>query len=156
MDDRDTTPHQLIYNAYQEGRIHIGPMFGVLNRKGAPDYSQVENYLPYGLLAGLIVVYSFLMGLWGGVAAFLFSGLLILRPVPRWILKRLRHRTMDRAFGSEDGWDQLWGIGGLSIRLAGEVGTMCASPDGDWRGFAETHLQPKETAEPENQGENTP
>lgn len=149
MNKHDTTPHQMIYNAYEGGRIHIGPIFAILNRKGAPDYSQVENYLPYGLLAGLVVVYTYQMGLWGGIATLLFSVLLILRPVPRWILKRLRHRTMDRAFGSEEGWDQLWGIGGLSIRLAQDPETMCESPDGDWRHFAETHLQLIE-AEPED------
>lgn len=149
MNKHDTTPHQLIYNAYEGGRIHIGPIFAILNRKGAPDYSQVENYLPYGLLAGLVVVYTYQMGLWGGIATLLFSVLLILRPVPRWILKRLRHRTMDRAFGNEEGWDQLWKIGGLSIRLAQDPETMCESPDGDWRHFAETHLQLIE-AEPED------
>ncbi|MEE9196104.1 MAG: hypothetical protein V3U44_09700 [Alphaproteobacteria bacterium] len=149
MAEHDTTPHQLIYNAYQEGRIHIGPIFAILNRKGAPDFSQVENYLPYGLLAGLIVIYSFQMGMWGGIAALLFAVLLALRPVPRWILKRLRHRTMDRAFGSEEGWDQLWEIGGLSIRLAADVETMCEAPDGDWQRFAETHLQPI-NSEPED------
>lgn len=149
MNKHDTTPHQMIYNAYEGGRIHIGPIFAILNRKGAPDYSQVENYLPYGLLAGLVVVYTYQMGLWGGIATLLFSVLLILRPVPRWILKRLRHRTMDRAFGNEEGWDQLWKIGGLSIRLAQDPETMCESPDGDWRHFAETHLQLIE-AEPED------
>ena len=149
MAEHDTTPHELIYYAYQEGRIHIGPIFGVLNRKGAPDYSQVENYLPYILLLGLIVFYSYQMGLWWGVAAFLFSVLFVIRPVPRWILKRLRHRTMDRIFGSEEGWDQLWRLGGLSIRLAADVKTMCESPDGDWRRFAVTHLQPMQT-EPED------
>ncbi|MEE8516757.1 MAG: hypothetical protein V3T02_08990, partial [Alphaproteobacteria bacterium] len=128
---------------------HIGPIFGILNRKGAPDYSQVENYLPYILLVGLIVVYSYQMGLWGGVAALLFSVLFVIRPVPRWILKRLRHRTMDRIFGSEEGWDQLWRLGGLSVRLSADVETMCISPDGDWQRFAVTHLQPIQT-EPED------
>ncbi len=144
MEEHDITPHQLIYDAYLQGRIHIGPIFAVLNRKDAPDYSQVDNYLPYILLLGVIAIYSYQMGMWGGIAALVFSLVFILRPVPRWILKRLRHRTMDRAFGSVEGWDQLWRIGGLSIRLATDVEAVCESPDGDWRRFAETHLQPLE------------
>lgn len=149
MAEHDATPHELIYNAYQQGRIHIGPIFGILNRKGAPDYNVVENYLPYAMLVGLTVVYTFQMGLWGGIAAFLFSVLLAIRPVPRWILKRLRHRTMDRIFGSEEGWNQLWRMGGLSIRLSDDVDTICESPQDDWRRYAVNHLQPIEAEKSE-------
>jgi hypothetical protein len=150
MAEHDVTPHELIYAAYLQGRIHIGPKFSILNRKGAPDYNMVENYLPYVMLLTLIVIYTVQMGLWGGIAAVLFSLLFVIVLVPRWILKRLRHRTMDRAFGSEEGWDQLWRIGGMSFRLAEDVDVVCESPDGDWRRFAETHLQPLEAEELED------
>jgi len=131
--------HQLIYQAYVAHKIHLG-MKGALNSRRSPAHNIWENLVPYGLILFLIGNYTYTMGFKGfvlsaslglGVGAFV---------IPRWIMTKVRRRAVILAFGSAEGWDALWRVGGLSIRLDEDPTVVCDSPGGDWKAFAVQHF----------------
>jgi hypothetical protein len=92
-------------------------------------------------LIGFLSLYTGVTSSWhAGLALFLalaFFGFLLL---PKWVLKKLRTRVIEKAFGSEGGWEELWREGGISMRLAMDASIECNGPGGDWRAFARTYL----------------
>jgi hypothetical protein len=60
--------------------------------------------------------------------------------IPKWIMTKVRRRAVAHAFGSADGWDALWRVGAMSMRLADNIDVVCDSPAGDWRAFALQHF----------------
>jgi hypothetical protein len=134
------TPHELIYRSYLLGRIHFGTKLAVLNRPGSPVYSAYENWVPIALVL-FLSLYTGVTSSWQAglslFAALAFFGFLFL---PRYVLKKLRMRVLDKSFGSEGGWIELWKGGGISMRLAMDPSIECDSPDGDWQQFASTYL----------------
>ncbi len=134
------TPHELIYRSYLLGRIHFGTKLAVLNRPGSPVYSAYENWVPIALVL-FMSLYTGVTSSWQAglslFAALAFFGFLFL---PRYVLKKLRMRVLDKAFGSEGGWIELWKGAGISMRLAMDASIECDSPDGDWQQFAMTYL----------------
>jgi hypothetical protein len=132
--------HALIYQAYVAHKVHLG-MKGALNSRGSPVHNLWENVIPYGLILLLIGNYTFTAGWEGfvlsaslgiGVGAFV---------IPRWVMNKVRRRTMILAFGSAEGWDSLWRVGGLSMRLDEKPEIVCDSPNGDWKAFAFEHFR---------------
>lgn len=136
----DESPHELIYRAYLLGRIHFGTKLAVLNTPGSPVYNAYENWGPIALIA-FITIYTGVTSGWDAGFALLlacvFFGILFL---PRWVLKKLRMRVLEQAFGSEQGWRELWRHGGISMRLAADTSIECDSPEGDWETFAKAYL----------------
>jgi hypothetical protein len=137
--------HQLVYQAYVAHKIHLG-MKGGLNSRRSPVHNIWENVIPYALIVFLVGNYTYTMGLQGlilsgslglGVGAFV---------IPRWIMTKVRRRAVITAFGSAEGWDALWRVGGLSIRLDDDPNVVCDSPDGDWQAFIRQHFG--ESAQP--------
>lgn len=131
--------HQLIYQAYVAHKIHLG-MKGGLNSRRSPVHNLWENLIPYALILFLVGNYTYTMGFKGfvlsaslglGVGAFV---------IPRWIMTKVRRRAVILAFGSAEGWDALWRVGGLSIRLDEDPAVICDSPNGDWKAFAVQHF----------------
>lgn len=136
----EESPHELIYRAYLLGWIHFGTKLAVLNRPGSPVFNAYENWGPVAIILFLSLYTGVTSGLGAGLsllAAGVLFGLMIL---PKWVLKKLRMRVIDMAFGSEQGWIDLWRNGGVSMRLASDVAKECDSPDGDWRSFAREHF----------------
>ncbi|HEX9808443.1 MAG TPA: hypothetical protein VGC25_02400 [Alphaproteobacteria bacterium] len=134
------SPHELIYRAYLLGWIHFGTKLAVLNRPGSPVYNAYENWGPVALLAFLSIYYGASSGWEAGLSIFVagaFFGVLLL---PRYVLKKLRMRVLEKAFGDEGGWRELWRNGGISIRLAMDSSVECEGPDGDWEKFARLYL----------------
>lgn len=112
----------------------------VLNRPGSSVYSAYENWGPLALV-GFLGLYTGLTGTWQlGVSTFLGLGLLGFLILPKWVLRKLRIRVIEKAFGSEGGFEDLWKEGGISIRLAMDPSVECNSPDGDWQAFARMYL----------------
>lgn len=142
----DETPHELLYRAYLLGWIHFGTRLAILNRPGSPVFSAYENWGPLGLIA-MMVVYTWITSSFGAamtlLLVFVIAGVLIL---PRWVLKKLRMRVLDMAFGSEQGLNTLWDMGGIMFRLAHEPDIQCDSPDDDWQHFARAHLDKPDDA----------
>ena len=134
------TPHELIYRAYLLGWIHFGTKLAVLNRPGSPVYNAYENWGPVALII-FLSLYTGVTSSWQAglslFAALAFFGFLFL---PRYVLKKLRLRVLEKAFGSEGGWIELWRGGGISMRLAMDPSIECDSPEGDWRTFANMYL----------------
>lgn len=134
------TPHELIYRAYLLGWIHFGTKLAVLNRPGSPVYNAYENWGPVALIL-FLSLYAGVTSSWQAglslFAALAFFGFLFL---PRYVLKKMRLRVLEKGFGSEGGWIELWQSGGISIRLGMDPGVECDSPDGDWRAFAKMYL----------------
>jgi hypothetical protein len=136
----DETPHELIYRAYLLGWIHFGTKLAILNRPGSPVYNAYENWAPIGLI-GFMSIYTGVTSSWQAglslFAALAFFGFMFL---PRYVLKKLRMRVLDKSFRDEGGWHELWHSGGISMRLAMDPDVVCDSPDGDWQAFARTYL----------------
>jgi hypothetical protein len=148
----DETPHELIYRAYLLRWIHFGTKVALLNRPGSSVYSAYENWGPLALI-GFLGLYTGVTSSWhAGLAIFLalaFFGFLLL---PKWVLRKLRTRVLEKAFGSEGGWEELWREGGISIRLAMDGSVECNAPGGDWRAFARMYLdKPDDDRRPEDE-----
>ena len=136
----DESPHELIYRSYLLGRIHFGTKIAILNRPGSPVYNAYENWGPIALIAFLGIYTIFTSGVGAGLTLLLvlvIAGVLIL---PKWVLKKLRIRVLEMAFGSEQGWRELWRHGGISMRLSADAKAVCDGPEGDWQAFARQYL----------------
>lgn len=145
----DESPHTLIYRAYLLGWIHFGTKIAVLNRPGSTVYNAYENWGPLGLI-GFLALYTGATASWQlGVSTFFGLGLLGFLILPKWVLRKLRVRVLDKALGTEGGWEEMWREGGISMRLAMDPSVECDSPGGDWRAFARTYLnKPDDTGAP--------
>lgn len=138
-DDSDG-PHSLIYQAYMDGRLHLGLKYLELNRRGSPVYKLWENILPFAMIAAVVAQYSYDYGYQGFLLSLLVTGLLGFYFIPRWLAKRVRVRGMAMAVNSEKDWDILWNAGCLSIRMADQPEHAADSPKDDWRAFVRDHL----------------
>jgi len=133
-------PHSLIYEAYLDGRLHLGLKYFQLNQRGSPVYKLWENLLPFAMIIVIVAQYTYDYGYVGFAASLLLTGLLGFYFIPRWLAKRVRSRGMQMAMSGEQGWDTLWQAGCLSIRMADDPEHAADSPDDDWRDFAQKYL----------------
>jgi hypothetical protein len=131
--------HQILYQAYISHKVHLG-MKGALNSRRSPVHNVWENVVPYALILFVIGNYTWTMGLKGLVLTASLGLGVGLFVVPRWIMNKVRRRTVILAFGSGEGWDALWRVGGLSIRLDEDPSVVCDSPGGDWQAFVRQHF----------------
>lgn len=144
----DETPHELIYRAYLLGWIHFGTKLAALNRPGSPVYSAYENLGPIALILFVSIYTGFSSGWKAGLslfAALAFFGFLF---IPRYVLKKLRTRVLEKAFSGESGWRDLWRAGGITIRLASDPDVQCHAPDSDWETFARMYLDKPDDSGP--------
>jgi hypothetical protein len=138
-DSKPGMAHALLYQAYVENKVHLG-MKGALNTRRSPVHNLWENLIPYGLILLVIVNYTYTAG-WEGFVLTASLGLGVgAFVIPRWVMNKVRRRTMIVAFSSAEGWESLWRIGGLSMRLDEDPSVVCDSPDGDWQAFAFAHF----------------
>jgi hypothetical protein len=138
-DDPDG-PHSLIYQAYTDGRLHLGLKYFQLNRRGSPVYKLWENIVPFAMILAIVAQYTYDHGYIGFALSLLLTGLLGFYFIPRWLAKRVRARGMAMAVSGEQGWDELWKAGCLSLRMADDPQKAADSPGDDWRAFAQAHL----------------
>ena len=136
----DETPHELIYRAYLLGRIHFGTKVAILNRAGSPVYSAYENWGPIALIAFVVIYTLVTSSIEAGLTLLLVLVLAGIMILPKWVLRKLRIRVLEKAFGSEPGWRELWNNGGISLRLAADPNIVCDGPEGDWEAFARRYL----------------
>jgi hypothetical protein len=127
--------HRLLYQAYVSGKLHLG-MKGLLNSRRSPVHNIWENLIPYGLILLMIGNYTYTMGVKGLVLTASLGLGVGLFVIPRWIMVKVRKRTVSYAFVNAESWNALWKIGGLSMRRADDTQEVCDSPDGDWQAFA--------------------
>lgn len=139
-DDPDS-PHSLVYQAYVDGRVHLGLKYFQLNTRGSPVYKLWENILPFAMIAVIVAQYTYDYGWVGFGLSLLLTGLLGFYFIPRWLAKRVRARGMALAISGEQGWDLLWQAGALSLRMADNPAVTADSPQDDWRAFALKNLQ---------------
>lgn len=139
MGEEPTTPHELLYRAYTTNKIHLG-MKGALNSRRSPVHNMWENIVPYVIILIVVANYTYTSGLAGFLLTALIGTGVGLSIIPRWIITKVRKRAVSYAFGSAKGWQELWGLGGLSLRLAADPSVTCDSPTGDWQAFAREHL----------------
>lgn len=138
-DDADG-PHSQIYQAYLDGRLHLGLKYFQLNSRGSPVYKLWENILPFAMIVVIVAQYTYDYGYVGFALSLLLTGLLGFYFIPRWLAKRVRARGMAMAVSGEEGWDNLWKAGCLSIRMADDPEKAADSPDDDWRAFVQANL----------------
>ena len=142
----DETPHELIYRAYLLGWIHFGTRLFALNRPGSPVYNAYENWGPVALILFLSAYIGVTKGwLWGLslLAVLAFFGFAL---IPKYVLRKMRVRVLEKAFSSEGGWRELWRAGGLSMRLSSDPTIECIAPEGDWEAFARDNLNKPDDA----------
>ena len=133
-------PHSLIYQAYLDGRLHLGLKYFQLNRRGSPVYKLWENVVPFAMIIAIVAQYTYDYGYIGFAASLVLTGLLGFYFIPRWLSKRVRSRGMEMAMSGEEGWEILWRAGGVSMRMADDPELAADSPDDDWRAFALKNL----------------
>lgn len=133
-------PHSLIYQAYHDGRLHLGLKYFQLNQRGSPVYKLWENVLPFAMIIVIVAQYTYDYGYIGFAASLVLTGLLGFYFIPRWLAKRVRLRGMQMAMSGEQGWEILWRAGAISMRMADNPEIAADSPDDDWRVFAEKNL----------------
>ncbi|MFM2130186.1 MAG: hypothetical protein RL477_1732 [Pseudomonadota bacterium] len=120
----------------------------ILNRAGSSVYNAYENWGPMALIA-FLGLYTGLTTTWQvGVSTFLGLGLLGFLILPKWVLRKLRTRVLEKAFSTEGGWEELWKEGGISIRLAMNPAVECNAPEGDWCAFARMYLNKPDDQRP--------
>ena len=52
-------PHSLIYQAYLDGRLHLGLKYFQLNSRGSPVYKLWENIVPFAMIAAIVAQYTY-------------------------------------------------------------------------------------------------
>lgn len=135
-----------IWYAERDKRIELGVDLKLLNRPRSPVFSRSDNLLPWVALICLGAV-GWRLGGWIGVAAAVGGMVILMATTINFaVMRRLRMRSLDYALSGVRGFDDLWALGALSVRIAGEEAGEVLSPDGDWRLFASQRL-PKTKAE---------
>ncbi len=136
----DTQLHDRIREAEAARRVEIGVELRRLNRPDSPVFGRWDNAVPAFVLIAAVVA-AFVFGGWLVALATAASGLvLMLTTVNLAVMSLLRWRALDMALSGPEGWERLWAIGGLTLRLPRRPDTECKGPDGDWRAFVRRHL----------------
>lgn len=135
-----------VWYGERDGRIDLGVDLKRLNKPNSPVFSHVDHLLPWAALICLAIA-GWRLGGWVGAFAAAASMLVLILTTINWaVMDRLRKRTVAHAMSGRSGFDELWALGGLSIRIKGEATSEVKGPDGDWRAFARSRL-PKTAAE---------
>lgn len=143
----DAQLHDRILRADAARRVDVGVELRRLNRPDSPVFARWDNALP-GFVALAAVLLAAILGgwLWAlGIAASML--ILLLTTVNFVVMTRLRRRAMAMARSGPEGWQRLWDLGGLTLRLPDRPETECAGPEGDWRAFAQRRLSKAPQAE---------
>jgi len=122
--------------------VEIGVNLRDLNKPGSPVYRMLDNGCPMFVIA-VAVIASWIWGNWMLALAMTASGvILLLTSINILVMLRLRNRALAFALSGPDGWEELWGRGGLTLRLTGDEASQIESPAGDWQAFARRRLPP--------------
>ena len=135
-----------IWYGERDGRLDLGVDLKILNKPGSPVFSRSDTLLPWLAMICLTIVGWRLGGWVGALAAAGAMIVLIATTINFAVMRRLRLRALDYALSGLSGFDRLWAMGALSLRLRGEPESEIRGPDDDWRGFAQARL-PKTRAE---------
>lgn len=131
----DQQLHARIRRAEPAREIEIGVDLRRLNRPDSPVFARWDNALPgFALVAAVLL--AFVLGGWVWALAIAASGLILLATVVNLlVMTRLRTRALRMALADAEGWQRLWDLGGLTLRLPGRPESECAAPE-DWRTLA--------------------
>lgn len=135
---------QLIFQGLQkalsENKAFIKINFKHLNKRGSPFFNPWENILPLltALLLSLAIMIfdTLLMGtvfltIFALIYALLFP--FIMEPV-------MKNRVLKRIVPRIEKFLIAWRYGGIALFLTADAHFFCASPRGDWRGFAKAYF----------------
>ena len=137
-----------IWYGQRDGRIDLGVDLTIVNKPSSPVFSRSDNLLPWLALICLVAV-GWRLGGWVAALAVAASMIILIATTINFaVMRRLRLRAVDYAMSGTKGFDELWSLGALSLRMAGEDASEIQGPDDDWRQFANQRL-PKTQAERE-------
>lgn len=137
-----------IWYGQRDGRLDLGVDLTVANKPSSPVFSRSDNLLPWLALVCLVLV-GWRLGGWVAALAVAASMIILIATTINFaVMRRLRLRAVDYAMSGAKGFDELWALGALSLRLNGEEASEIQGPDDDWRRFATQRL-PKTQAERE-------
>lgn len=135
-----------VWYAERDGRIDLGFELKLLNKPGSPVFSIADIMLPWVATLCLAVV-GWRLGGWVGAGVAIASMIILIATTINFaVMRRLRRRALDYALSGRRGFDDLWRMGALSVRLKDQPASEIRGPEGDWRGFASSRL-PKTRAE---------
>lgn len=124
-----------LWYANQDDKIDIGIDLRHFNKPGSPTFDRKDNALPI-VATGCCTASAWLLAGWVlGLAVFASCVILSLTTMNVWLMHRLRERTVERALSGYEGWDEVWGYGGVSLRRKGQE-LETTGPAQDWRPFA--------------------
>ena len=129
-----------IWYADQNGRIDIGFNLKRLNKPDSPVFSHSDNLLPWAAFACLTYG-GWRLGGWIGAVATAASMVVLIATTVNWaVMSRLRKRALAHALSGQQGFDELWAMGALSVRLKNDPSSEVEGPGDDWRAFARRRL----------------
>ena len=132
--------HERIVAAEGARAVEVGIDLRRLNEPGSPVFNRAENSAPF-FVAMAAVFAALYFGGWVWALAVAGTALILMATGLQYLLMvRLRRRALVYALSDPEGWQRLWDLGGLTLRLPGRDDTLIDSPDGDWTGFAARHL----------------
>lgn len=121
--------------------VEVGVELRRLNRPDSPVFSRADNATPLFASVGAALAALYFGGWVWAMAIAGSAAILMLTGVNYVVMRRLRRRALAYALAGPEGWQRLWDMGGLSLRLPGRNDTQAVSPDEDWGRFAARHLR---------------
>lgn len=138
-DDQDL--YERVWYAERDGKIDLGVDLKALNKPESPVFSRSDHLLPWLALICVTIVGWQLGGWVAGLAAAASMVILIATTINLAVMDRLRKRALKYALSGRAAFDELWGMGGLSLRVKDEPQSEVCGPVDDWRGFARARLK---------------
>ena len=133
--------HSRLRDAYFSTEVEIGINTVVANTPGSPTYRAMDSFIP-GMAIVASIFFGFFNSMLMGFVSLLFGIILMFWTVRKWVLYRVKKRTILYALDAfEPNWWIAWEKGLLSIRVATDEGYVyCKSPDDDWESFVREHV----------------
>ena len=132
--------HERIVAAEGARAVEVGLDLRRLNEPDSPVFNRGENAVPFFVSVGAVFAALYLGG-WVWALAVAGTALILMATGLQYLLMlRLRRRALAYALSDPEGWQRLWDLGGLTLRMPRRDDTLIDSPDGDWTGFATRHL----------------
>ena len=132
--------HERIVAAEGARAVEVGIDLRRLNEPDSPVFNRAENSGPFFAAMGAVFA-AFYFGGWVWALAAAGTALILMATGLQYLLMlRLRRRALAYALSDPEGWQRLWDLGGLTLRLPSRDDTLVDSPEGDWPGFAARHL----------------
>jgi hypothetical protein len=128
--------YERIWYGVQGQRVQLGFDLKLLNKPGSPVFSARDALLPWMALL-LLAIGGWRVGGWIGSAAAVLAMLVLMATTINYaVMKRLRERSEKYALSGHLSFEELWQVGAISLRIAGNDSEEFKGPSMEWTAFA--------------------